>query len=130
MYKAIGDSLRFYMDKYNARLPGYVFMPTHLHFLIVIDGKQLSPFMRDFKKYLAQQGLGIDERRTASLWDVGYDRQVMISENVFRTKLDYIHNNPVKAHLCKLAEHWRWSSASAYFADKIGPVPVWKDWQL
>jgi putative DNA methylase len=104
-------------------------MPTHLHFLIVIDGKQLSAFMRDFKKYLAQQGLNTGERRTASLWEVGYDRQTMESDKVFRTKLDYIHNNPVRAGLCSRPEGWRWSSAPAYFENKNGIVPVWNNWQ-
>jgi putative transposase len=130
VYETIGDSLRFYMDKYNVLLPGYVFMPTHIHFLIVIDGKNLSAFMRDFKKYLAQHGLNIGEPRIASLWEVGYDRQAIESERVFRTKLDYIHNNPVRAELCNRAESWSWSSASAYLTDKIEPIPVWENWQF
>ncbi|MDH3891619.1 MAG: transposase [candidate division Zixibacteria bacterium] len=128
VYEAIAESLKFYMEKYSALLPGYVFMPTHIHLLIVIDGKHLSAFMRDFKKYLAQHGLNIGAPGKSSIWETGYDRQAIESEIVFRTKLEYIHNNPGKAGLCVQAERWEWSSASSYLTDKRGPIPIWKDW--
>ena len=36
------------------------------------------------------------------------------SENVMKQKLDYIHNNPVKAGLVKQPEEYQFSSASYY----------------
>ena len=38
------------------------------------------------------------------------------SEQILLSKLDYIHNNPVKEkwNLCKLQEEYRWSSAAFY----------------
>jgi len=74
IYEALAKSLIFCLDKYTARLISYVFMPSHIHFIVVIDGKRLGDFMRDFKKYVAQKeasDFGIRER---PIWQYRYDR--------------------------------------------------------
>jgi hypothetical protein len=38
------------------------------------------------------------------------------NEQVFKQKLDYIHNNPVEAGLCEYPYQYRYPSASFYFA--------------
>lgn len=40
------------------------------------------------------------------------------SENVYNQKLDYIHNNPVKAGMCILAEDYKYSSARYYIINE------------
>lgn len=50
-YEALSKTLSFYLNIYDAKLIGYVFMPDHIHLLLTIEGKNLSNFMRDFKKY-------------------------------------------------------------------------------
>ncbi len=128
VYEALADSLIFYIAKYEAKLPAYVFMPTHVHLLLVLDGKHLGNFMRDFKKYLAQKPLRQHNTKVPSLWERGYDRQTIYTEESFRTKLNYIHNNPVKSGLVVSAPEWPWSSAAVYMTEIAGPIPVWKEW--
>lgn len=128
VYEVLAKSLEFCLRKYDAMLPAYVFMPSHLHLLIVIDGRKLGGFMRDFKKYTSQKGLreiGINEE---SIWEERYDRVAVYSESVFRQKLEYIHNNPVRANLVEADHTWLWSSAVAYVSDDPSPIPVWKGW--
>ena len=103
-------------------------MPTHLHLLIFLDGKHLASFMRDLKKYVAQKvapDLGLLD---SPLWEQRYDRVAIFSDDIFHTKLSYIHNNPVKADLSNQPEEWYWSSASDYMTDRVGLIPVWKNW--
>lgn len=129
VYESLSNNLRFYVKKYHARLAGYVLMPTHLHLLIVIDGSRLSDFMRDFKKFISQRAfpaLGIPERL---IWEQRYDRQAINSERLFRTKLNYIHQNPVKAGLVAVEDDWPWSSAGAYLTGKESAVNVWQEWR-
>jgi putative transposase len=38
----------------------------------------------------------------------------LFSPGVFKQKLEYIHNNPVKARLCKYPEQYYYSSAKFY----------------
>lgn len=128
VYESLSNNLQYYAKKYQARLPAYVLMPTHLHLLIVIDGSRLSDFMRDFKKFISQRAfpsIGIPEK---PIWEQRYDRQALQSESLFRTKLDYIHQNPVKAGLVEVAGDWPWSSAGAYLTGRESVVHVWRDW--
>ena len=128
LYPGICKSLEFCMEKYEALLSGYVLMPSHIQLLIFIDGSKLSGFMRDFKKYVSQKiakdlGLGV-----SAVWKPRYDRVAIYSDEVFRTKLEYIHDNPVKGGLVGEPDDWEWSSAKAYLADEKGEVEVWKGW--
>ncbi|MDP8205724.1 MAG: transposase [Candidatus Electryonea clarkiae] len=123
----LAESLKFCLEKTNSDIIGYVFMPSHIHLLILIEGKLLSNFMRDFKKFTAQQSLKhlqIDGK----IWQDRFDRVAIWSIKILKVKLNYIHNNPVKAGLAELPENWRWSSAGDYYCDRKGPLPVRTDW--
>ncbi len=39
---------------------------------------------------------------------------MVTQEDVFKQKVEYIHNNPVKKGLVEEAEHWNYSSARNY----------------
>ncbi|MCB2230707.1 transposase [bacterium] len=128
VYDALCHSLEFYNDKYDARLIAYVFMPTHIHLVLAMSGRVLSSYMRDFKKFTAQKAMrdsGIQDRE---VWEERFDRVAIYSDDVLRTKIRYIHMNPVRAGLAKSAVEWRWSSAAAYERDSVGSLPVWTGW--
>jgi putative transposase len=128
VYEILADSLRYYIGKYNALLPAYVFMPTHIHLLLVIDGDQLAGFMCDFKKFVSQKSIRECGEVPATVWQSRYDRVAIQSESAFRQKLEYIHRNPVKAGLVAAPDQWVWSSAAAYLSAEPVPIPIWKEW--
>jgi len=107
-------------------LMGYVLMPSHVHMMIGCKsgGVQLAEFMRTFKSLSARQlypGKG-------SIWMAGYDDLVIKTEKQFGTKLNYIHENPVRAGLVKRVEDWKWSSAEFWMEDKPHKV-LTKSWE-
>ncbi|SYZ73789.1 conserved hypothetical protein [Candidatus Zixiibacteriota bacterium] len=128
VYQILIDSLQFYSRKYEARLAAYVLMPSHLHLLLFIDGSCLADFMRDFKKFTAHRVMNNISDRISNLWMPRYDRVAIGGERVFRIKLDYIHNNPVKSGLVQNPEDWPWSSAGAYIKGIDIFKLVWKEW--
>ena len=128
MYEALMDCLLFYCKKYSAGLVGYVFRPTHIHLLLHIDGRLLSGFMRDFKKFISQKAsrdLGINE---SIIWMPRYHRISIFSNDLLRIKLQYIHNNPVKSGLVESPEEWEYSSARDYSNNGTGFIPIMTDW--
>ena len=46
----------------------------------------------------------------------------MYNRRVLEQKLDYIHNNPVKAGLCQLPEEYQYSSAAYYILNTETPM--------
>ena len=89
--------------------------------------------MRDIKKFTAWQIFDIIENenekvflntfmneamllkdQAKKLWMKRFDDEVIRDQKMFWTKLNYIHNNPVKAGLVKRAEDYNYSSARNY----------------
>jgi REP element-mobilizing transposase RayT len=48
------------------------------------------------------------------VWQDGSHPEAIYSDDFARQKIEYIHNNPVKAGLVSKAEDWSYSSARAY----------------
>jgi hypothetical protein len=57
-----------------------------------------------------------------------FDDEVIQNEAMLLTKLDYIHNNPVKAGLVENPEDYRFSSARNYSMDDHSVIIVKTDW--
>lgn len=125
---------------YHTSLVGYVVMPSHLHLLIGFRvAAHLPVFMQQLKSVSARYIMPVlaPEVRSAlgefsgnSLWQPRYDEVVIFSEDQFRIKLEYIHNNPVKAGLVAVPTGWECSSARDWLCNQAGPIPVCKsfDW--
>jgi len=52
------------------------------------------------------------------VWQEGSHPQMIVSEDMLRQKIDYIHYNPVKAGLVDKPEDWPYSSARDYLGLK------------
>ncbi len=124
--------LRFDGERY--RLHAWVVMPNHVHALATPgEGHTLGRILHSWKSYTAHEALKIlatdaDEvngehaGRVGSLVHAGrvrsrafwqkesFDRYIR-NEAHFRSCIEYIHKNPVKAGLCSAPEDWPWSSA-------------------
>jgi len=127
-YEALADSVRYYARKYQVEIVGYVLMPTHIHLIVMVAEEKLSGFMRDLKKYLAQQVARELKLPPGGVWMPRYDRVEIKDTELLRLKLKHIHLNPVKDGLTEKPENWIWSSAADYILDKKGLIPIFKDW--
>ena len=121
------NSLNYCANKYGANLNAYVLMPHHIHCIIRIpETVEISNFMRDFKKFTSVQIKHFLENasehkaliealcnyvpnlpnRFFKLWQDRFDDLELHNEQTFRTKLNYLYNNPVKAGLVEKAEDY------------------------
>ena len=112
---------------------------VHVGSLEPTRAKTISDIMRDLKKYTAVQiikQLKIDKRedllkifshyaqeyhpnkrRKYQVWMDGFWSTNIYSEKYFNQKLDYIHNNPIRARLVKDLAGYPWSSYQNYCCD-------------
>lgn len=103
----------------HAQIYAYVLMSNHFHLLIGISGgSQLSVFMHDVKSLIWRK-LYPHER---GIWQERFDDLAIISEKQFRIKLAYIHNNPVKAGLCRQTDDYEFSSARVWLTGKADGI--------
>jgi putative transposase len=117
-------------------------MTNHLHLLVSSQHPAVLPdIIRDFKKHTNKQivklvNLENESRRDWILyrfqynakynsriqdykvWQDGYHGIACSYASVLLQKLDYIHNNPVKAGIVAEPEHYLYSSAANYAGEK------------
>jgi putative transposase len=111
---------------------GYVFMPEHVHLLLMPTERRYSiaRVLAAIKRPVAYRAIGhlkarrdpllqylavTDRSRAKSrVWQAGggHDRNLQ-TPRAIHAMLDYIHYNPVARGLVTDPCHWRWSSARA-----------------
>jgi putative transposase len=128
--RQIMDSLRFLSIKNRVIVYGFVVMSNHFHLIWQMLGNNNREYVqRDFLKYTDQQILKrlrdeksdlqkellVDAKdRMHQVWERNSLSVPLWSPKVFLQKLEYIHENPVKAGLCKYPEDYKYSSAKFY----------------
>jgi REP element-mobilizing transposase RayT len=127
-----------YMKKeYDNKIHGYVIMPNHLHLLLYVSefSPVLSKLVQNGKRFQAYDIIDyLTEDRNEELlslfskaadkskdslhkvFEDRYDSKQMMNADLFKEKLNYIHNNPCtsKWKLAERPEDYRHSSASNY----------------
>ena len=126
------DSLKFLQQKDNLKLYAYVIFENHLHMIVQSDDIQIS--MKSFKQYTAKSLLELLKQENAKtileqlqfykkahhktttyqLWEEGYQPKLIQTDDIMISKINYIHQNPVKRGYVDEAKHWRYSSARDY----------------
>jgi len=101
--------LRF--DDVKYKLHAWVVMPNHVHVLFTpINGHKLSSIMHSLKSYTANCA-NRSLQRSGDFWATEYFDRYIRDGKHFSNTVAYIHNNPVKARLCRTAADWPFSSA-------------------
>jgi REP element-mobilizing transposase RayT len=127
------SSLRFSSIEKRVVVYGFVIMRNHFHLIWQILGDySREDVQRDFLKFTGQQILKhlrnessamleeliVDAKdRKRQVWERNSLSVPLWSKEVMWQKLDYIHNNPVRAGLCSTPEAYKYSSAGFYFND-------------
>lgn len=132
------ESLKFCISKKGMILYGYVIMSNHLHLIIQSKDGKLSDLLRDFKKFTAREILKKiqstpesrrkwmlerfalatethSRNKNFQIWQYGNHAEEIFSLPFFRVKLNYIHQNPVKAGIVAEPYYYLHSSASNYY---------------
>lgn len=126
------EALRHRVNTGQLILYAFVLMPNHFHVIWQIPADiPKSVFMRDLLKFTARSILNFmfmnDDPLLTSLQVKTGDRKQQVwernslgidlyTQQVFRQKLDYIHQNPLqlKWNLCNFPEQYHYSSALFY----------------
>jgi REP element-mobilizing transposase RayT len=99
------------------KLLAYCLMDNHTHMLIKEEKEELEQiFKRIGSRYV--YWYNNKYQRTGHLFQDRYKSEPVDSNTYFLTVLRYIHQNPVKAGICKDAATYKWSSYSDYLREK------------
>lgn len=95
------------------KLIGYVLMDNHYHLLIQTMDIKLQKIMHQVNNKYSKYFNGMYER-CGHVFQGRYKASPIREERCLIKVLAYIHQNPVKAGICKKVEEYKWSSDKFY----------------
>ena len=131
------DSFKFSIENIGFQLFAYVIMSNHIHIIANSGEGKLSDTIRDIKKYTSKRIIEtlneIQESRREwilerfkfnasqrksnknfQVWTHENHAILLYSNEFIRDKIEYIHNNPVKAGIVEKTEDYLYSIARNY----------------
>jgi putative transposase len=98
------ETLQHYRAKNLYKLHAFVVMPDHIHLLMTTGN--ISEAVRHIKG-------GFSRRLGSKLpaWQHGFTDHLVLDSDQFRSRRDYIHQNPIRAGLVASSELYPYSSA-------------------
>ena len=133
----IMESFQYCREHKRLKIGAYVIMSNHIHTIWTASNNNLSDIVRDFKTFTSKGITSSIEaepesrrdwllymfrfyaNRTAAnenfkVWTGQNHPEELHSESFLRTKLNYIHDNPVRAGFVADQSHYLYSSAANY----------------
>jgi putative transposase len=114
------ETLYNYRSKGNYLLHDFVIMPNHVHLIVTPTGVTLEGTMQLIKGGYSHS-LRVNGRPTLEVWQPGYTDHRIRDEEGWGRHVEYIHSNPVRAHLCGSPEEFRYSAACGSY--ELDPIP-------
>lgn len=100
----------------NFKLYAYCLMGNHVHLLIHVQENNLEEvFKRIAGRYVYYYN--VKYQRVGHLFQDRFKSEPVEDDSYLITVLRYIHQNPVKAKLCKKVEEYQYSSIGEYFCN-------------
>ncbi|MFC4261409.1 transposase [Ferruginibacter yonginensis] len=126
------SSLRYCQEKKGLKIYAWVVMSNHIHLIVQSSQNNLSDIIRDFKKFTASTiYAAIENNKNESrknwllwllkkedkvcFWEPGYHGEEIFGEQFLLSKINYIHNNPVRAGIVLYEEAYKYSSCSEFY---------------
>lgn len=147
--KIVIESLKHCQKEKGLSIHAWCIMSNHLH--LVVGRKKdikIEDIIRDFKKYTSVRicrsiEANENERRRSWMldlfskaasesgkhvkyvfWQNQYHPIELDTNELMDQKLEYVHNNPVKAEIVDKAEEYLFSSARDYYKNEKGPIEI------
>ena len=116
------ELLREAAEMLRAQIHAYCLMDNHYHLLLSTPDGNLNRIMRHLNGVYTQRSNRL--KRTAGPLFRGRYQAILVEADAYLLCVSrYIHLNPVAAAMVKKAQHYPWSSYSAYIG-KLNP-PLW-----
>ncbi len=142
------SSLKYSIENKGLKLHAWVIMNNHVHLIISSEDTALADIMRDVKKYTSVQIVKAikensgESRKNWMLWlfesagkqninntNFQFWQQdshpiALDNDKIARQKLDYLHDNPVRAGIVFEPQQYVYSSAGDYYTRQMGMLPI------
>lgn len=140
------DSFKYSIENKGLQIFAYVIMSNHVHLIANSVNGNLSDIVRDIKKFTSKQIIitidnlpesrrewmlnrfkfnasHLKSNKNYQVWTHENHAVILYSNKFFEEKIEYIHNNPVRAGIVEKPEDYLYSSARNY-ASLEAPIDI------
>jgi REP element-mobilizing transposase RayT len=143
------DSLKYCQQNKGLKIHAWCLMSNHIHLIISVnEDNNLSDVLRDFKKFTSfkiKKELNnsvVESRKKWMLWifnkageknmrntEFQFWQQdnhpiELDNDHIFQSKIDYLHQNPVRAGIVREEKDYLLSSAIDYYSTEKGLIEI------
>jgi putative transposase len=116
------DSLRYCQKEKGLNIYNWVFMLNHIH--LIAKSHDMIGFVRDFKTFTSKELKKniiatepnilklFEENGRYQFWQKTNMPELIVNEEFYITKANYVEQNPVRKGYVREPEHWVYSSAN------------------
>ena len=117
-YKKMLEIFSKLKEKENIEIYAYCLMTNHVH--IFIKEKEVGDIKKVMHKLLTTYVVWFNRKyqRSGSLIGNRYKSEPIEDEKYYFALVRYIHQNPVRAGICKTSSEYKWSSYSDYLTGR------------
>ena len=110
------ETMKTYKEISGYKILAYCLMNNHAHLLIKVDGEEIDLVLKRIAvSYVYWYNWKY--RRRGHLFQDRFKSEPVEDDSYFLTVLRYIHQNPVKARICKEASEYKFSSYNCYLEE-------------
>jgi REP element-mobilizing transposase RayT len=103
-------------EKYDIDIYAYCLMDNHIHLMVRMPHDTLASFFQSLGTRFVRW-YNTKYCRTGHLFQDRFHSTVIDSKAYFLSTLTYIHDNPIKANICRHPSEYRWSSYNGYYGE-------------
>ncbi len=142
------ESLSYCQKNKGLVLHAWVIMSNHVHLIVSSNSNKIEHIVRDFKKYTSKQivkaiegnqfesrkewmlnifrytGSNNNNNKDYQFWKQDYHPIELDTVQKLKVRLDYLHENPVRAAVVWEPWHYKYSSAIDYYTDEHGLLKI------
>ena len=133
--QAFIKELKTINEQWPSKMIAYVLMPDHFHLISNPKDGRIIEFMRDFRSQAAKAIIQATKHfkfpktdEGHQVWQESFKGMPLWSARMIWQKINYIHNNPIKAGLVKSAKDYYWSSFRSFYSQGDEPLAIDRDW--
>ena len=121
--KIILVTLEFFKLVLDYKIFAYCLMPDHLHIILrTMDRYNFSYIMKMIKGNFARKYNKMNSK-TGKVWQKAFYDEGIRNMNMLLQKIEYIHNNPVRAKIVTSPELYPFSSYNYYVGENYIGIP-------
>ena len=106
------------------KLYGFCIMPEHLHLIIHPFGKHNISYIMQMIKGSFSRKINKINNKEGNIWQRRFYDECILNNTELINKLEYMHNNPVKANLVTAPEEYYYSSYNHYVKTNYLPNSI------